>query len=150
MKPILKKIEIGTSVEFGGTNVKYNPANDRVQITPSEEKVDELLGRNPPKSKKDLQSILASLNQLSQWCTSIKVKITLMRKMCGNNNNFQTSPQLEEEFNTMKTYIKKTVTLSPLDMGKELHLHTDASNNGLGYILSQPHNNSEDDNKDHY
>ena len=40
-----------------------------------------------------------------------------MRKMCGNNNIFKTSPQLEEEFNTMKTYVKKTVTLSPLEMG---------------------------------
>ena len=77
-------------------------------------------------------------------------EVPLMRKMCGNNNHFQTSPQLEEELNTMKTYIKKTVTLSPSEMGKELHLHRDASNNGLGYILSQPHNNSEDDNKDHY
>ena len=150
MKLNPKKFKVGTSVEFRGTNVKYSPANDIVQITPSEDKVEELLGRNPPKSRKDLPSVLGSLNQLSQWCPSVKVKIPLKRKMCGNNNIFKTSPQLEEEFNTMKNYVKKTVTLSPLEMGKEIHLHTDASNLGLGYILSQPHKNSEDDNQDHY
>ena len=74
MKLNPKKFKVGTSVEFGGTNVKYSPANDRVQITPAEDKVEELLGRNPPKSKKELQSVLGSLNQLSQWCPSVKVK----------------------------------------------------------------------------
>ena len=49
------KFKVGTSVEFGGTTVKYSPANNRIQITPSEEKVEELLGREPPKSKKYLQ-----------------------------------------------------------------------------------------------
>ena len=89
-----------------------------MQITPLEDKVEELLGRNPPTSKKDLQSVLGSLNQLSQWCPTVKVKIPLMRKMCGNNNIFKASPQLEEEFNTMKSYIKKTVTLSLWRWGK--------------------------------
>ena len=54
-------------MEFGGTTVKYSPENERVQISPSEAKIEELLGCDPPKTKKDLQSILGSLNQLSQW-----------------------------------------------------------------------------------
>ena len=66
-----------------------------------------------------------------------------MRKLCGANNHFETSPQLEEEFATMKKHLKKTVVLSPLEVGKEIHLHTDASTNGLGYILSQPHTDTE-------
>merc|ERR1711954_268550 len=44
-----------------------------------------------------------------------------------------------EEFQLMKRHLKKTVFLSPLEVGRELHLHTDASNNGLGFILSKPH-----------
>ena len=146
----LSNFKVRTSVEFGGTTVKYSPANGRVHITPSEEKIEELLGQEPRKSKKYLQSILGSLNQLSQWVPSMKVKIPLMRKLCGNNNHFQSSPQLKNEFRTMKEYIKKTVVLSPLDMEKVLHLHTDASNNRLGYILSQPHSESEEDSRDHY
>ena len=123
--------------------------NERVQISPSEAKVEELLGCQPPKTKKDLQSILGSLNQLSQWIPKVKCKIPLMCKLCGANNHSETSPQLEEEFSTMKKHLKKTVVLLPLEVGKEIHLHTDASNSGLGYILSQPHTDTENDKKDH-
>merc|ERR1711954_239867 len=62
-----------------------------------------------------------------------------MRKMSGGNNQFKESEQLTEEFELMINQLKNTVILSPLEIGRELHLHTDASNNGLGYILSQPH-----------
>ena len=113
------KFKVGKSVEFGGTTVKYSPANERVQISPSEAKIEELLGCDPPKTKKDLQSILGSLNQLSQWIPQVKCKIPLMHKLCGANNQFHTSPQLEEEFSTMKKYIKRTVVLSPLEVEKE-------------------------------
>merc|ERR1712081_97978 len=80
----------------------------------------------------------------------VKCKIPLMHKLCGANNHFATSPQLEDEFSTMKKHLKKTVVLSPLEVGKVIHLHTDASNNVLGYILSQPHTDKEKNKKDHY
>ena len=144
-----EKFEVGKEDEFGGTNVKYSPSNQRIQISPSEEKVEELLVRDPPKTKKDLQSILGSLNQLSRWIPQIKCKIPLMRKLCGANNKFETSPQLEEEFATMKRHLKKTIALTPLEVGRDIHLHTDASSNGLGFILSQPHSDQEKENKDH-
>ena len=48
------KFKVGKEVEFGVTTVKYSPSNKRIQISPSEEKVEELLGREPPKTKKDL------------------------------------------------------------------------------------------------
>ena len=133
------KFKVRKEVEFGDTTVKYSPSNKRIQISPSEEKVEELLGKEPPKTKKELQSILGSLNQLAQWIPQVKCKIPLMRKLCGANNKFETSPQLEEEFATMKRHLKKTVVLSPLEVGKEIHIHTDASSQGLGFILSQPH-----------
>ena len=44
-----------------------------------------------------------------------------MRKLCGANNQFETSPKLEEEFATMKRHLKKTIVLSPLEVGKEIH-----------------------------
>ena len=74
MKLNPEKFRVEKSVEFGGTRVKYSPSNERVQISPSEAKIEELLGRDPPKTKKDLQSILGSLNQLSQWIPQVKCK----------------------------------------------------------------------------
>ena len=55
------KFKIGHKVEFGGTLIKYSESNKKVQITPNEEEVKELLGKDPPKTKKELQSILGSL-----------------------------------------------------------------------------------------
>ena len=43
-----------------------------------------------------------------------------------------------------------TVVLSPLEVGREIHIHTDASSQGLGFILSQPHKDEEKGNTDHY
>merc|ERR1711954_623079 len=96
------------------------------------------MGKEAPMTKKQLQSVLGSLNQLSTWMPQIKTHIPLIQKMSGGNNQFKESEQLIEEFELMKNQLKKTVILSPLEIGRELHLHTDASNNGLGYILSQP------------
>ena len=48
MKIIPSKFKVGTSVEFGGTTVKCRPANEKIQITLSEEKIEELLEREPP------------------------------------------------------------------------------------------------------
>ena len=73
-----------------------------------------------------------------------------MRKLCGANNKFESLPQVEEEFTTMKRHLKKTIVLTPLEVGRDIHLHTDASSNGLGFILSQPHSDQEKGNKDHY
>ena len=108
------------------------------------------MGKEPPKTKKQLQSVLGSLNQLSTWMPQIKTHIPLMRKLSGGNNQFKESEQLTEEFELMKNQLKKTVTLSPLEIGRELHLHTNASNHGLGYILSQPHKEEKRENYANY
>ena len=111
MKLNPSKFKIGHKVEFGGTLIKYSTSNKRIQITPSELKVEELLGKEPPKTKKDLQSILGSLNQLTAWIDQIKCQIPLMRKLSGANNIFQESKQLTDEFNLMKHHLKKTIVL---------------------------------------
>ena len=45
------KFRVGKEVEFGVTTVKKSPSNERIQISPSETKVEELLGREPQKNK---------------------------------------------------------------------------------------------------
>merc|ERR1711873_145330 len=65
------KFMIGPEVEFGGTVIKYSQTNNRVQITPSKQKIEELMGKEAPKTKKQLRSILGSLNQVSTWLPQI-------------------------------------------------------------------------------
>ena len=150
MKLNPSKFKIRHKAQFGGTLIKYSKSNKRIQIFPSEEKGEELLGKDPPKTKKELQSILGSLNQLTAWIPQIKCRIPLMRKLSGANNKFEESKQLTDEFNTMKRHLKKTIVLSPLEVGREIHIHTDASSKGLVFILSQPDKDEEKGNTGHY
>ena len=46
------KFKIGPEVEFGGTRIRFSKANNRVQITPSQQKIEELMGKEAPKTKK--------------------------------------------------------------------------------------------------
>ena len=100
------KFHIGRRVEFGGSIIEYVPSENRIEISPSEAKVDELIGKDSPSTKKQLQSIIGSLNQLSQWVPRIKCHIPGMRKMTGLNTKVQWNPELEEEFRTMKGFLK--------------------------------------------
>ena len=59
------KFKIGSKVEFGGTMIKFSQTNNRVQITSSQQKIEELMGKEAPKTKKQLKRILGSLNQLT-------------------------------------------------------------------------------------
>ena len=64
--------------------------------------MDKLLGREPPKSKKEVQNIIGSVNQLAAWIPHLKLKIPIMRKMTGSTTMFKDSPELKNEFNLMK------------------------------------------------
>ena len=45
--------------------------------------------------------------------------------MTGLNSKFTWDDETEEEFMTMKRYVKDNVKLSPFNMSEEIHLHTD-------------------------
>ena len=145
-----KKFKIGTSIIFGGAKVEYVKKEDRIQISPKDEKIEELLGFEAPKTKKQCQSLLGSLNQLANWIPNIKLAIPGIRKLSGSNTPFTWNDEMDREFESMKQHVKKNVSLTPFDMKKPIHLHTDASNTGMGYILSQPRNKEAADKEDHY
>ena len=150
MKLNKEKFNIGTRVTFGGAKVEYVKEENHIQISPKEEKVEELLGHDAPRTKKECQSLLGSLNQLSNWIPNIKVHIPGIRKLTGHNSVFSWNEDLDREFQLMKSYVKKNVPLSPFNLEKPIHLHTDASMSGMGYILSQPWDKEAMASTDHY
>ena len=44
----------------------------------------------------------------------------------------------DKEFEKMKEAVGDHIQLSPFNVSKPVHLHVDASQEGLGYLLSQP------------
>ena len=80
----------------------------------------------------------------------MKVKIPGVRKICGLSNKFEWNNSLQHKFDTMKNYLKSTEKLSPFDFDREIHLHMDVSNSGIGFKLSQPKDKYNDDTSDNY
>merc|ERR1711954_11718 len=54
------KFKIGPEVDFWGTRIRFSKANNTVQITPSQQKIEELMGKEAPMTNKQLQSVLGS------------------------------------------------------------------------------------------
>ena len=57
--------------------------------------------------------------------------------MNRTSETWKITPELEKEFEELKAFLDKKVHLSPIRTGNNLLLYTDASINGLGYVLCQ-------------
>ena len=89
------------------------------------------------------------VNQLSSWIQGLSVKIKNLRALTSTSAVFPkiiTADQ-EEEFNNLKKALKEKVSLSPLDTNYPLELWTDASYEGLGYVLTQKKEKENEDGK---
>ena len=86
MKLNLSKFKVGSSVEFGGSTVKYSPENERIQITPSEEKVEELLGREPPK--------VEEVTSINSWITQ---PVSPLVSQCESQNSTDEKDVLKQQ-----------------------------------------------------
>ena len=117
MKIKKSKFHISQKVTFGGCSIAASAENDQVQISPSSSKVDEILGRDPPKNKKDVQSIVGSVNQMSAWCPGIKRHMPRMRRLTGASD-FTWDEETAKEFELIKEEISHHIKLTPFDTRK--------------------------------
>ena len=56
---------------------------------------------------------------------------------------WKVTEELEEEFNELKAYLQSHVQLSPIRVGEPLNLYTDASVEGLSFVLTQERKQTE-------
>ena len=65
MKIKLSKFDSGQKASLGGCQVQASSKNDSVTISPEVNKIEELLATPHPKTRKQAQSLVGSLNQLA-------------------------------------------------------------------------------------
>ena len=58
-----------------------------------------------------------------------------LRKLTGNGV-FKWTDAHDEELERVKEAVRDHIKLTPFDVEKPVHLHIDASQDGLGYLLS--------------
>ena len=120
-----------TQVTFAG----FQLSSSGYKIDPA---ITEAITKYPtPANRSDLRSFIGLVNQLSTSTNTLAALLTPLRPLLSTKNEFLWSDHHQEAF----TNIKKSLTASPLlsffDMTKPTRLSTDASRQGLGFVLQQ-------------
>ncbi len=126
-----KKLEIGQSVEFAGHIV------DPTGIRPTADKVAAIRDFPRPLDVPSLRSFMGMCNQLMSFMPdlshAIKAMCTLLQKSCS----WDWTPEMEKEFKELKDLLSGPLLVKHYDPDSPSTLITDASGEGLGYLLTQ-------------
>ena len=90
-----------------------------------------------PANRTDLRAFFGLANQLSASTATIANLLAPMRPLLSTKNEFAWSPDLDHAFTTAKQALTSAPTVSFFDLEKPTRLCTDASRQGLGFVLQQ-------------
>ena len=90
-----------------------------------------------PTNCTDLQSFFGLVNQLSASTNTISTLLTPLRPLLSSKNDFKWAVTHDKAFQTAKASLTVAPVLSFFDMNKPTRLCTDASCQGLGFVLQQ-------------
>ena len=92
-----------------------------------------------PANRTDLRSFVGLVNQLSSMTAMVTSLLPPFRPLLKTKNEFIWSEEFGTAFHTVKESLTSAPTLSYFDPTKSTRLCTDASRQGLGFVLQQPH-----------
>ncbi|KAF9748546.1 Retrovirus-related Pol polyprotein from transposon opus, partial [Nosema granulosis] len=130
-KPQFKLLE----VEFLGHIISENKISSKIQ------KSQGLSDIKKPKDKKQLQEFLGLINYYRKFIKNCSTVGAPLYNLLKKKIEFKWCDKAEESFQTSKDILINKVSLSQPDFSLPFILETDASNHGLGAILSQKINN---------
>ena len=120
-----------SSVTFAG----FILSGDGYQISSS---ITEASSRFPtPSNRTDLRSFFGLANQLSTSTDAVVPLLAPLRPLLSTKNDFLWTTNHDQAFDTAKKSLTKAPTLAFFDVTKPTRLCTDASRQGLGFILQQ-------------
>ena len=120
-----------TQVTFAG----FQLSSSGYKIDPT---ITEAITKYPtPANRSDLRSFIGLVNQLSTSTDTLATLLTLLRPLLSTKNEFLWSSHHQEAFAKIKTSLTTSPLLSFFNMTKPTRLSTDASRQGLGFVLQQ-------------
>ena len=103
-----------------------------------DESITEAIAKYPtPSSRTDLRSFIGLVNQLSTSTNTVAKLLAPLRPLLNTKNDFTWSSSHEEAFSIAKKSLTTPPALSFFDITKPTRLSTDASRQGLGFVLQQ-------------
>ena len=127
---------------FAEENVKfvgYSVTSEGIEDDP--EKISAIEKFPKPSNISELRSFLGLVNQLSEFSHEISTKVTPLRGLLSQKNQYQWLSCHDTAFEETEKALKSPPVLGHYDPKKEITLLTDASKlNGLGYAMIQKEN----------
>ena len=99
--------------------------------------VEALLKFPTPTNRTDLRAFIGLVNQLSSSTPYVASHLAPLRPLLSTKNDFVWSSDLQEKFDLAKGSLAEAPVLSYFDPTKPTRLCTDASRQGLGFVLQQ-------------
>ena len=90
-----------------------------------------------PANRTDLHAFFGLANQLSASTATLANLLAPLRPLLSTKNEFAWSPNFDKAFISAKQALTSAPTVSFFDPDKPTRLCTDASHQGLGFVLQQ-------------
>ncbi|UYV70210.1 K02A2.6-like [Cordylochernes scorpioides] len=118
-------------IEFLGMKI------DNKGIHPSEEKLIAIKDARPPSNKKELMSFLGLLNYYERFLRNKATVVEPLHRLLDSNNPWKWNREHQRAFKEAKSLISSESVLAHFDDNLPILVSCDASEYGIGAILSQ-------------
>ena len=127
------KYQFGNQVKFAGYLISDKG------IAPDPDKVAAIRDFATPENKTDVRAWFGICNQFAPFALDLKTSMVPLKGLLSEKNAFIWTPEHQQSMQNTKDIItdEKGSILSHFDPSKPIHLYTDASKKGLGFILIQ-------------
>ena len=124
--------------EFGKASVTFlGHRVDSDGIHASEERIQSILNFHTPTSTRDIQSFLGLVNQSAKFSPNIAKLSEPLRELLKKDAPWIWDKPQEDALQALKQEFAKPPVLVPYDLKKRTIISTDASNKGLGVVMTQ-------------
>ena len=123
---------------IGATEIKaFGHVISKDGILPDPDNVKDILSLPTPRSIKEVQSFLGTLNYFLDFLKDVASVAEPLRELGRKEGTWEWGPEQELSFRTLKKMLVKATRLHTFDPKLPTFLTTDASNVGIGALLSQ-------------
>ena len=85
---------------------------------------------------------------MKRWTPGLAFQTCGLRKLSSKNVKFIWTEDLQKELDGLKVKMQEHISISPVDVSKEIHCHIDAAQKEeMAYLLCQPRSNNPSDGK---
>ena len=126
-----------TKCSFMKTSIEYlGHIIDHQGLHPTEKKVQAIQEAPKPKNLSELRSFLGIVNYYNRFLPNLSTKLTPLYALLSKQAKWHWSPQQDEAFHLAKKALQKDSLVVHFDESKPVLLACDASQYGLGAVLS--------------